>query len=131
MESKKYQVGSIISADITIPNAGAIKEFYKAVIGWDTEALIMKDQQGAYDDYVVKDAAGNWVGGICHQRGVNKDLPPVWIVYINVEDIQRSIEKCRELGGKVLKEARMADGSLQYALIEDPAGAVLAVTKEA
>jgi Predicted enzyme related to lactoylglutathione lyase len=131
MESKKYQAGSIISADLTIPNAEAIKDFYKAVIGWETEALTMGDEQGEYNDYVMKDAAGNWVGGICHKRGVNVDQPPGWIVYVNVADIEKSIEKCRALGGKVMKESRMADGTLQFVLIEDPAGAVLALTKEA
>jgi Predicted enzyme related to lactoylglutathione lyase len=131
MEPKKYQVGSIISADLTIPNADAIKDFYKAVIGWDSEALTMSDEQGEYADYVMKDAAGNWVGGVCHKRGVNVDQPPYWIVYVNVADIAKSAEKCRELGGKVLKESRMADGTLQFVLIEDPAGAVLALTKEA
>ena len=130
MQDKKYSIGAIISADLTVPNAEEVKHFYTEVIGWDTEELKMSEGSGEYSDYVMKDNKGNWIGGVCHQRGVNADLPPKWIVYINVANIEKSIQKCRELGGKVLKESKNADGTYQYALIEDPAGAILAVTKE-
>lgn len=129
-EKKKYRVGTIVSADLTVANAGELKDFYSAVIGWIPEPFKMKDEAGSYDDYVMKDSDENWIGGVCHARGANSDIPPQWIVYINVADIQTSIDKCIELGGSVLKESRNANGQLQYAMIKDPYGAVLAVTKE-
>lgn len=129
-EQKRYPVGAIISADLTVPNADALLGFYQAVIGWDSEALTMQDEQGTYADHVVKDQTGQWVGGICHQRGVNADLPPVWLVYIQVADIAKSLEQCVALGGEVLKRSYLEGGSLQYAVIKDPAGAVLALTRE-
>lgn len=107
-----------------------LKNFYTQVIGWETEDFAMKDNDGAYTDYVVKDDAGNWAGGICHARGVNLGLPPQWIVYVNVADIAQSVEKCLALGGKVLKESKTAEGELAYVLIQDPLGAVLALTRE-
>ena len=131
MENKKYEIGSIISTDLTIENADEMRDFYKQVIGWESEDLTMKDENGTSADYVMKDAAGNWVGGVCHSRGVNKGIPPQWIVYINVADIAQSLETCKKLGGKVIKESRLSDGTLQYAMIQDPAGAILAITKEA
>lgn len=129
MSEKKLAVGSIISADLTIPDAENIRDFYKEVIGWDVEEMPMADDEGEYADYIMKDREGSWSAGICHRRGMNKDLPPQWIVYYNVNNIQQSIDACLRLGGKVLKEQRMEDGALVYALIEDPAGAVLALTK--
>ena len=129
--AQKFNIGQIVSADITVPDADLLKDFYTQVIGWGTEEFKMKDANGSYADYVVKDDAGNWAGGICHSRGVNSDLPPQWIVYINVADIAQSMRKCLELGGKVLKESRSDEGELQYALLQDPAGAILAVTREA
>lgn len=127
--TKKYVAGSLISTDLTVPNAEQIRDFYKAVIGWESEEMPLSDEGGSYADYVLKDAEGNWVSGVCHKRGANQDLPAQWIVYINVADVEQSVKKCIELGGQVLKEAKNADGSYQYALIQDPAGAVLAVTK--
>ncbi|WP_343704380.1 VOC family protein [Chitinophaga sp.] len=125
----KFNIGTIVSADLTVPQADLLKDFYTKVIGWQTEDLAMKDGNGTYADYVMKDSAGNWAGGVCHSRGVNQDLPPQWIVYVNVADIAQSMAQCLTLGGKVLKEARTAEGELQYALLQDPLGAILAVTR--
>lgn len=127
---KKYNIGSIVSADLTTPEADILRDFYKEVIGWECEELQMNDADGAYPDYVMKDDQGNWMGGICHARGVNKGIPPIWMIYINVADISDSIRKCKELGGKVIKESRSKEGVLQYAMIQDPAGAIMAITKE-
>ena len=128
---RKYNIGSIISADLTAPEADSLEDFYREVIGWESEELLMKDGEEAYPDYIMKDGQGNWVGGVCHARGVNKGIPPVWIVYINVADISESIRKCKELGGKIIKESRNKEGILHYAMIQDPAGAIMAITKEA
>lgn len=123
-------VGSIISADITVDNPEQLLDFYQQVIGWDVENLPMNDESGTYADYVIKDQAGNWTAGICHHRGVNQGIPPQWILYINVADIAQSLEKCQRLGGKVIKTSAGEDGTLLYAIIKDPSGAVLALTKE-
>ena len=74
-------------------------------------------------------ACQEWSAGVCHKRGANSDLPNQWIVYVHVEDIAKSAKKCLELGGKILKESKNEDGGYQYVLIEDPAGACLALTK--
>jgi predicted enzyme related to lactoylglutathione lyase len=126
---KTYAIGSIVSADLTVPNADAVRDFYREVIGWEVENMTMRDDAGEYNDYIMKDGAGNWSGGVCHKRGQNSDLPSQWIVYINVADVDQSAEACERLGGKVLKLAKNDDGPAQYALLEDPAGAVIAVTK--
>ena len=120
--------GSIVSTDLTSHHAKELKEFYQQVIGWESEDLAMKDESGVYSDYVMKDKEGNWVGGLCHSRGANKDLPSQWIVYIQVDNVAESIKKCREFGGKVLKKVKTKEGQYQYALLEDPYGAVLAIT---
>jgi predicted enzyme related to lactoylglutathione lyase len=126
---KQFKNGSILSIDLTVDNTEQILDFYKQVVGWDSEGLTMHDEQGEYADYVTKDEDGNWVGGICHRRGMNADLPPVWIVYIQVADVEASLQRCEALGGSVLKCSLLEDGSIQYALIQDPAGAVLALTQ--
>jgi uncharacterized protein len=127
---KKYNVGAIVSTDLTVPNATELKDFYAQVIGWTPEELRMGTDSN-YVDYVMKDAEGNWMGGVCHARGANMGIPPQWIVYINVADIKESVEKCKKLGGKVIKEAFDSNGNYMYAMLEDPMGAILAVTHEA
>ena len=117
-----YRVGSIVSTDLTVEDAGALRGFYEQVVGWQFEDFDM----GGYSDFLLKTADGEQlVGGLCHARGGNADLPPVWLVYINVADLAASTRRCAELGGKVLAE------NDQYAVIQDPAGAILALTHEA
>lgn len=126
--SPKYPVGAIISADLTLPNADSIRDFYQQVIGWEVENLPMQDQGESYSDYVMKDTEGNWVGGVCHARGMNAGLPPQWLIYVHVADVAASVQQCEALGGKALKKVQGEDGALHYAIIQDPAGAVLALT---
>lgn len=125
-----FRKGQIISADLTVDNATAIRDFYKEVIGWEVEEMPLKDGVEAYNDYVVKDSEGNWVGGICHNRGVNQGIPPQWMVYVNVADVGESVRRCIELGGKIIRESRDSHGNYQYVMIQDPAGAILGIVKE-
>lgn len=124
-----FKVGAIVSADLTIGNTAETLSFYQQVIGWGVEGLPMQDEAGEYEDYVTKDEAGGWVGGICHKRGPNADLPPSWIVYIAVADIDESLQRCAALGGKVLKRVVADDGTVHYGLIQDPNGAILGLVK--
>jgi predicted enzyme related to lactoylglutathione lyase len=78
---------------------------------------------GEYEDFIMKSPVDEEViAGICHARGVNKDLPAQWLMYIVVENLDKSLENCIKMGGKVLGEKRkMGEGF--YCLIQDPAGA--------
>ncbi|SMC59660.1 VOC family protein [Moheibacter sediminis] len=129
MEKPKYVQGSINWRDLTTYKADELREFYQSVAGWTSQGLDMKDGENAYQDYVMKDAKGNSVAGICHSRGANTGVPPQWVAYISVENVDESVENALKLGGKLLKEYKSKEGTLFYAMIEDPAGAVFALAK--
>lgn len=117
------ELGKIGWIDMSTEDAQRVRDFYKAVAGWDTEEVDM----GGYADYVMKmPSSGDHVAGICHARGSNADLPPGWLIYIIVEDVEKSAAICTEQGGKILVEPRgLAGGS--FCVIEDPGGAVTAL----
>ena len=78
---------------------------------------------GGYSDYCMSPpGAAQPVSGICHARGDNADLPPVWLIYM-VEDLDESIRRCLERGGNLLHPPKTM-GSARYCIIEGPAGAV-------
>jgi predicted enzyme related to lactoylglutathione lyase len=81
---------------------------------------------GSYADFVMKAHDGEEIAGICHARGSNADLPPVWLMYITVEDLDHSLEECYRLGGSVLTQPRSYAGG-RYCVIKDPAGAICAL----
>ncbi len=114
--------GQIGWADLTIDNANEIREFYEKVVGWTSSPVPM----GQYEDHCMIAGDGATVAGICHARGENVGLPPQWLLYINVEDLDACIARCNESGGKLLHGPRSAGGG-RCAVIEDPAGACVAL----
>lgn len=114
-------IGRIGWVDITVNDADELRDFYRKVVGWDTQAVDM----GGYSDYSMT-ADGEPVSGICHARGSNADLPGGWLVYITVADVEASAATCLENGGKVVVSPRGLAGG-RFCVIEDPSGAVAAL----
>ena len=112
--------------DLTVPAAEPVRDFYESVVGWKPSAV----ELGGYSDFSMLDAEGNAVSGVCHARGINADLPPQWLMYVTVSDIDASLAACHDAGGKVLHGPRVDNGS-KLAVIEDPAGAVCALYQPA
>lgn len=118
------EFGSIGWVDLTVSRADEVRDFYTAVAGWESEDLSMGD----YSDYVMRPSGGGEaVSGICHARGVNANLPPQWLIYISVPDLDASLARCVERGGKVRVEPFSMGAYGRTAVIEDPAGAVAAL----
>lgn len=116
-------VGTVGWMDLTVEDADGVRDFYRQVVGWGSEGLPMDG--GAYEDYVMSSPAGASVGGVCHARGPNAGLPPVWLVYVYVADLDASLEACQDHGGTLISGPRDAGGQGRFAVIRDPAGAAI------
>lgn len=115
--------GTIGWVDLTVADAVELRDFYSAVAGWASEPV---DMQGYEDFCMIPPGATAPAAGICHARGMNADLPPVWLIYITVANLDASLEQCKARGGEVISPIR-AMGASRYAAIRDPAGAVCAL----
>lgn len=123
-DEKKPEIGSIVWTDLTVPDAEAVRDFYSAVVGWKPDAVDM----GEYSDFnMCAPETGTPAVGVCHARGGNSGLPAQWLIYITVDDVNRSVTACLEGGGKVLMEPKSMGAHGTYCVIEDPAGAVAAL----
>ncbi len=121
--SEPQRPGTIGWMDLTVPEADKLRDFYSAVAGWTTEPVDMN----GYSDYcMVPPGGGAPAAGVCHARGSNASLPPVWLIYITVENLDASLEQCKSLGGELISPVRNM-GTSRYAVIRDPAGAVCAL----
>ena len=122
----KKKSGQILWHDLTVDAADEVSEFYSSVLGWEREGLSMGD----YHDYVMKTPGdeGEVVAGICHARGVNADIPALWLLYVSVKNLDDSLEACRQKGGKVIGEKRKMQGGW-FCLIQDPAGAYMMLSE--
>ena len=119
--------GHIAWMDLTLSEAPSIRDFYQKVIGWSIQHVGMKDGEESYADYNMLAGDGKPAAGICHARGVNVGLPPVWLIYLPVGEIEESLHRVGRNGGKVIKESKGADGRFNYAVIQDPVGAYVAL----
>lgn len=116
--------GTLIGLDLTVPNAEGVRDFYASVIGWDVEPFDL----GAYSDYFMKaPSSGDIVAGICHARGENADLPPQWLTYVVVADLEESLRRVEAGGGSAVTAIKGEAGSTRYCVIRDPAGAHLSL----
>lgn len=118
--------GRVEWLDLTVPEAGRIRDFYKAVVGWKSSEVDM----GGYSDFNMNLPEGReTVAGICHARGSNAGLPPQWLVYVRVASVTDSIAACEQKGGKVVDGPRRSAG-VNFCVIQDPAGAVMALMSD-
>ena len=122
MNAPETKPGTITWVDLTVDTADATRDFYEQVIGWTNQPVEMD----GYSDYCMNAASGETVAGICHARGENVGIPPVWMVYINVDDINETVARCEQNGGQIVQPARKAGGG-QCAILKDPGGTVFGV----
>ena len=124
--NNKPEIGSITWCDLTVPNANEVKNFYEKVVGWKADSVSMGD----YDDFsMIAPESKRITAGICNAKGINAKLPPQWLIYITVEDVDRSAQTCIELGGKLITEPKTIPSYGRFCVIQDPAGAVCALFK--
>jgi predicted enzyme related to lactoylglutathione lyase len=123
MSDSRKAPGQIGWIDLTVPDAEALREFYRQVTGWTASPVDM----GGYNDYCMNSADGLMVAGICNARGGNAAMPPVWMMYITVADLDEAMRRCVDRGGKIRLAARSMGSHGRYCVIEDPAGAVAAL----
>ena len=108
--------------DLTVPEASDLRDFYADVMGWKAEPVDM----GGYEDFVMKDDLGT-VCGICHARGPNTGIPPVWLPYFRVASLEASLESCENRGGRIVRAPQALGAEMRFAVIADPVGACAAL----
>ena len=117
------KIGTMVWCDLTVENADEVRDFYAQVTGWQ----FTRHDMGEYEDYCMNPPGDDApVAGICHAQGPNANIPPHWLIYITVENVEASIKRCVDLGGKIVDGPRNI-GDKPFCVIQDPAGAVLAI----
>ena len=116
--------GVMTWADLTVGDAVKVRDFYNAVVGWEAVPVPM----GSYEDFQMNlPGTDQPVAGICHARGANAGLPPQWLIYVTVTDMDASVAACAKHGGSLVAEPRDMGAYGRFCVIKDPAGAVMAL----
>lgn len=101
-------------------------KFYATTIGWKTKPVDM-GKMGTYtlfqrpgDD---KSNAGGMMGLAPNMKGV----PPHWLTYFGVADVDASTKKANELGGKTITPPMDIPNVGRFSVVQDPQGAAFAL----
>ena len=98
--------------------------FYKSLIGWGAKDMSMMPGT-SYTVFTRPDGAN--AGGLMRLPENLKGVPPHWLTYFQVADIQKATSQVTGLGGKVQMPPRSVPNVGQFAVYADPQGAVFAV----
>lgn len=112
--------GTIPWSEITTNDKAGCVAFYSELFGWSTEDMEMPGG----NTYTMFKQGDRPVAGCVVPPG-DPAPPPMWMTYINVEDVSASVAKAKELGGNILMDrVDLPMGS--FAVLADPQGAVFA-----
>jgi len=119
------QHGEFIWYELCTDDADAAGHFYGAILGW---RITDSGQPGM--DYRILQArdedTGEWrpIGGLMPLSEEMKQggASPVWLGYIGVDDVDQSVARVIELGGKVRMPATDIPDVGRLAMVTDPQG---------
>lgn len=112
--------------ELMTTDPAAAQAFYGALFGWSFREQLMPD--GKYLVGSIGETALCGVMKLSPQMGA---MPPAWGAYVTVADVEASLAKAKELGGRVLVEPFEVPQVGRIAVIQDPQGAVISVIQYA
>jgi uncharacterized protein len=121
-ERDGYQHGVPCWVDSWQPDLEGAVAYYTGLFGWDAEET---SPPGAERRHFMMSMRGRRVTGI----GSPPPIPghtPVWGTYVWSDDLEDTVAKAREAGGKVILEPFDALDGGRLALLADPSGGVIA-----
>lgn len=113
-----YQPGVFCWVELNTPDVVEASDFYTSVLL--TQAQAMPTSTG---DYIVLQVEGDSAAGIYGTQ----NLPPGWLAYVSVDDVDASTKHAEQLGAKVLDAPRDVQGMGGMSIVADPTGAVFAL----
>lgn len=116
--------GRFVWAELMTPDPKAAEAFYTKVVGWTTEAF-----PGSGMPYTVWKAGSQGIGGMMATTDEMKaaGVPPHWMIYVGVTDIEAAVGKAQSLGGRVQVKPQEIPNVGVFSVLADPQGAVFAV----
>jgi uncharacterized protein len=117
--------GTFSWVDLATTDAEAAKAFYTGLFGWKTE----EGDTGGGAMYTTCRLGGDAVCGIFEvsANAGAAGVPPAWTSHVTVADADAAASRAKELGGRLVSEARDVLDAGRMAVLEDPQGAVFAV----
>ena len=97
------------------------RAFYTTVIGWTFESMPMPE-----GSYLIAQHDGKPVAGMMAMLGIVPDgVPPHWMSYLAVDDIDARVAAAEANGAAILRPSFDVPGVGRIAILTDPTGAAM------
>lgn len=114
--------GSVWWSELATRDVKAARDYYATVCGWSYDETPMDGSV-----YNVARIGERMIAGIFDMSDMPgmDDVPPYWMTYLAVDDVDRSVEQTRAAGGSVIREPFDVKEVGRVAIVKDPTGAVV------
>jgi hypothetical protein len=117
------KVGEFSWHELTTDDHVAAFDFYRELFGWDKTSEFDMGAMGIYQMYGKN---GQTYGGM-FSKSAEMKMPPVWVCYVRVKDVNAAVDSVNKGGGKVINGPMEVPGGDWIAQCTDPQGAFFAV----
>jgi predicted enzyme related to lactoylglutathione lyase len=123
MADTKPQSGEFCWNELVTGDVSKAKNFYSNMFGWQYQENQMQDMT-----YTMITAGDKMIGGVLSiPKGQEGMIPPHWMGYIQVKNLDESVTKAQSLGATVIKPQTTAGEFGKFAIIQDPTGAYVSL----
>ena len=112
--------------DVMTTDTKAARQFYCDVVGWNTQ-----DSSQPGMEYTIFAANDRGVAGLLPipAEARSAGVPPMWMGYIAVDDVDEAAKRLEREGGKVHRAPTEVPGIIRFAVVADPQGAGFIIAK--
>ena len=106
--------------ELMTTDAPAAMTFYKQVFGWQPSETMDMGPAGKYQMF---NRPHGMIGGMMNKPPEMASVPPNWLIYFRVPNVDAAIEKVKANGGRILSGPTEVPGGDRVATATDPQGA--------
>jgi uncharacterized protein len=121
---KAPEVGEGSWHELTTTDAAAAMKFYTEVFGWQPSDVMDMGPMGKY--YMFNRPIG-MIGGMMNKPPEMSSVPPYWMIYFRVADINEATARVKANGGAILNGPIEVPGGDWVVNAKDPQGAMFSL----
>lgn len=119
-------VGRFVWHELHTQDRPRAQKFYAQLVGWETKEVPM----GPGEPYTLAQLGGKDNAGITRSMAP-ASVPPHWLPYLAVDDVDAATARAKELGGAQLNAPMDIPEVGRFSVVRDPTGAAFALFKSA
>jgi hypothetical protein len=118
------EVGEASWHELMTTDAPAAMKFYSDVFGWQPSET---HDMGEMGKYLMFNRPHGMIGGMMNKPPAMAHVPPHWMIYFRVPDINAAVERIKANGGKILNGPMEVPGGDWIVNAMDPQGAAFSL----